>query len=233
MPKKSIKTKSDNEVKTEIKKIILPSFSATAGLDNNALQALDLAIKTAAGFNLQQIPRVDNNVGFNFDTKIINFLYFRTLDDAANPNETIKSYFNDLKQRFKVALGIPESLKQLDDMIEVIDRPNNAQANNNDWKKGVPRYKKLLKLNEVYDLLIKFTLELIHRLYWTNFLKRNPEAAGQNFVSAEQIPNIHNINHYVERVLPISLHIKKLLEIEVENDIPTDIIDLQFSSAKF
>lgn len=231
MPKKSIKTKWESEVKTEIKKIILPSFTWVG--DGNALQAIDLAIKTAAGFTIAQIPRVDNNVGFNFETKIINFMYFRSLDDSAEPNETIKSYFNDLKQRFKVALGIPESLKKLDDMIEVIDRPNAAQAGNNDWKKGVPRYKKLLKLNEVYDLLIKFTLELIHRLYWTNFLKRNPEAVAQNFVSAEQVPNIHNINNYVERVIPIALNIKKLLEIEVENDFPTDIIDLQFSNAKF
>lgn len=226
---KSIKTKPDEEIKKEFKKIILHPYKGEGG-DNDALLAIDTALKTAAGTTVALVPRVANNVGFNFETKYIPFMYFRREDEQADLNPTIREYFNDLKQRFRVALGIPDSLKNLQDIIEVIDRPQNAQANNNDWMQGVPRYKKMMKLKEVYELLIKFTLELIHKFYWVNFLKRNP-AAG-NFVSAEQIPNIHNINHYVERVIPISLQLKKLLEQEVENDFPTDIVDLQFSKGQ-
>ena len=69
---------------------------------------------------------------------------------------------------------------------------------------------------------------MIHNFFWVDFIK--PTMVNNVAASAEQITNIHNINHYIERVIPISLQLKKLLESEVELDYPSDIIDLQYAN---
>ena len=216
---KSIKIKPEEEIKKDVEKIVFPSYNVTAQPNTQ-----DAQIKAAAGYTVVQIPVAI----FNFVGKIVPFFYFRTLDEKTDLNINTRQYFNDLKNRLKQALGIPQTIKKLSDIIEVIDRPQVENANNANWRQLVPRGKKLRRLKEVYEILIKFTLEMIHNFFWVDFIK--PRMVNNALASAEQITNIHNINHYIERVIPISLQLKKLLESEVELDYPSDIIDLQYAN---
>jgi hypothetical protein len=186
---KSIKVKTVEEVKKDVEKIVFPGYNIPA-----QPAVIDEQIKTAAGFTLVQLPVAN----FNFVGKTIPFFYLRSLDDKTDLNTSTRQYFNDIKNRLKQALGIPQTIKKLSDIIEVIDRPQIENNDNLNWRNLVPRGKKLNRLKVVYEILLKFTLEMIHNFYWVDFLKVN---MGPNnaIVSVDQNTNIHNINHYIER----------------------------------
>lgn len=118
--RKNKKFKKEAEIKEDIKKIILPSFVTTEA--NN-----DVAIKAAFGvtndnaYGPNTIVLVNDN---NFTNKHMPFFYIRKIDDTADAHVDFRTYFNDIKRKFRYALGIPQKLKEISDTIDVIDHPD-------------------------------------------------------------------------------------------------------------
>jgi hypothetical protein len=126
-------------------------------------------------------------------------------------DDNMTSYFRTIRQDVKVALDIPQVLQTLEDYIDVLDRP--ADENK---KKLLPRYKKLKRLESVYDLLVSFTLSLIHNFFWKDITLGCDKGAGTK-----------NLSYRIQQVMPIVLKLKRDLESEIEHEYPHDAYEKQ------
>ena len=96
-------------------------------------------------------------IPFFFNTAMYNDL------QRNNGNEILKNYYNTLINDIKIAFNIPEILQTLEDYIEVYDRPTD-----NDKKKLLFRYKKMMMLKKFYDILCCFSLEILDAFFWVD-----------------------------------------------------------------
>lgn len=95
--------------------------------------------------------------------------------------------------------------------------------------------KKYKRLEQVYDILLKFTLELIHLFTYIDFFTFYKAANGNIMDGAGAQAglgpkilqqNVEQLDVYINRILPIILDLKTKLEAQVDLDYPIDIIDM-------
>ena len=104
----------------------------------------------------------------------------------------------------------------------------------------------------MYDILLKFTLELIHLFAYIDFFTVNRSPAGVilrgtaadnvqiNGVAADTEglgvkfleQNVEQLDVYINRILPIILDLKRKLEAQVDLDYPIDVIDMTTNSGQ-
>lgn len=234
--KKVKNVKKETEIKEDIEKIIIPSFK-TAHANN------DVTIKAAFGITNAQAygPNAIIQADANFTNEIMPFFYNRKIDEDRGAHEHFKSHFNDIKRRFRFALGIPQKLKEISDTIDVIDHPSNDIL-----RQRLPRMKKYRRFEQMYDILLKFTLELIHLFAYIDFFTvyRSPAGVILRGTAADNVQiggvavdttdlgpkilkqNVEQLDVYINRILPIILDLKRKLEAQVDLDYPVDIIDM-------
>ena len=131
---------------------------------------------------------------------------YKYCEIESNTNENMLNYFRTIRHDVKVALDIPEVLQTLEDFIDVLDRPLD-----DDKKKLLPRYKKLKRLESVYDILVSFTLTLIHNFYWKDITLGVEKGSGTK-----------NLTYRIQQILPLIISIKQSLESEIEKEFPAD-----------
>ncbi len=138
--------------------------------------------------------------------KIIPFFYNEYIDIDINLGDTdekeIKTYFNTLKNDLRYAYDVPEILQKYEDYIETLDRPANE-----DLKKKLPRYKKMKRLESLYEILIKFTLTVLHNFFWNDITQGVDKGAGNK-----------NITYRVKQVIPLMVKVKKIFEDEIDKE---------------
>ena len=101
--------------------------------------------------------------------KTLSFFYNELLDwnkkvDNVN-NDRIISYFQKIKQEVRYALNTQEILQKYEDYIDVLDRPADDEK-----KKLLPRYKKMKRLQSMYEIIIKFFMTLLHNFFWNDII---------------------------------------------------------------
>ena len=131
-------------------------------------------------------------------------LYMKDTEWGKINNKTILNYFKTLKQDLKYAYDVHAILQNYEDAIETLDRPT-------DFNKKIllPRYKKMKRLESFYDILINFTLTVLHNFFWVNITKGIEKGAGSK-----------NISYRVKQILPIMMKIKKMFEDEIDKEFP-------------
>jgi SpoVK/Ycf46/Vps4 family AAA+-type ATPase len=148
--------------------------------------------------------------------KQIPFFYSEFLDmndkivNTVN-NREIVNYFRTLKQDLKYAYDVFDILQKYEDFIDTLDRPAD-----DDKKKLLPRYKKMKRLESFYEILIRFTLTVLHNFYW-NDITLGVEGAGSK-----------NISYRVKQILPLMMKVKEMFEDEINKEFPAHISEKEF-----
>ncbi len=142
--------------------------------------------------------------------KNIPYFYHELLDNNEAGTKNFYNYFNDIKQELRYAYGTFETLQQLEDYIDVLDRPEN-----DDKKKLLPRYKKMKRLEAFYEILIKFTMTMLHNFFWLD-ISKGLDGAGTKPLS-----------YRIKQIMPIMLRLKKEIENELDAEYPKDKFQLE------
>jgi hypothetical protein len=199
--------KTENEIKEDMIDLKVRHFKVDGASDTQS----KLITK---GFGLE------NDVLKN---KIIPFFYSEIIDMNRKINgindDAIKTYFNTLKNDLRYAYDVPEILQKYEDYIETLDRPagdnENEKLNN---KKKLPRYKKMKRLESFYEILIRFTLTVLHNFFWNDITLGVDKGAGSKTLS-----------YRVKQVLPLMIKVKKIFEDEIDLEFPTsNTLDLDY-----
>lgn len=133
--------------------------------------------------------------------KHIPFFYNESLD--YNGTESIKDYFKTIKQNLRYAFNTFEILQEYEDYIEVLDRPANELL-----KQKLPRYKKMKRLESLYEMLINFTLTVLHNFFWLD-ISLGIGGAGTK-----------NLSYRIEQIMPLILNVKKMFEDMIDDEYP-------------
>ena len=172
---------------------------------------VDINIKSfkCSGANDVQSKLITKPFGLEvaiLQNKSIPYFYHELLDKNEGSYATFYTYFNEIKQELRYAYGTFETLQQLEDYIDVLDRPEDENK-----KKLLPRYKKLKRLESIYDLLVSFTLSLIHNFYWKDITLGVEKGIGSK-----------NLSYRIQQILPIVIKMKNDLEDKIEKEYPHD-----------
>ena len=191
--KKEIVTHSDNTMKANIKYFNIDKFNIDSIGESREVSRL---------YYLMNSDGRNANIA-DFSNKLIFFYFFSGI---ANQN-AIKNYLLTLEDKLQDVFNIRETLTNLEDLIETVDRPINRPAT-----VLLPRYKKMMRLRKFYENLIKFTLSNLHDFFWEDFrlLKRNTKS----------------LEYYMNKIIPISIKIKEMYEKEIDEEFNIDMGDL-------
>jgi hypothetical protein len=192
--------KSNNEVKEDLIDIRLRSFQvdSTNDVESNLITKSFGSKNNNNKLTAKQIPFFFNE-------------YLFRLKEIEDKNDNMTNYFRTIRHDVKVALDIPEVLQTLEDFIDVLDRPAD-----DDKKKLLPRYKKLKRLESMYELLISFTLSLIHNFFWRDITEGVAKGTGTK-----------NLSYVIKQVLPIIIKLKYDLEDQINEEFKMDEYEQQ------
>ena len=152
MAEKIKKNKKDSEVKEELIDLNIPSFKCDGTNDDESFLITKFFNPELKGVNIFKNKQVPYFYHENQDIPVI----------ANNlNNQKIFDYYLDIKQKLRYAYNTFEILQNYEDFIDVLDRPENDNK-----KQLLPRYKKMKRLEAMYEILIRFTMTLIHNFFW-------------------------------------------------------------------
>ena len=146
---------------------------------------------------------------FNRDNRHIDLLTFNNtllffyFSSSVITNIAVKNYILSLEDKLQDVFNIRETLTNLEDLIETVDRPVGIEN-----KRLLPRYKKMERLKKFYHNLITFTLSNLHNFFWEDFrlIKRNPKS----------------LEYYMNKIIPMSIKIKEMYEKEIDEEFNID-----------
>jgi hypothetical protein len=185
--------KSNNEIKNDLIDLKLRSYQVESGSQDES----KLITKS---FGSENSLLVGKKIPFFFSEYLCKRKFIH------NSTDDMSDYFKTIMHDVRVALDIPEVLQTLEDYIDVLDRPESDNK-----KLLLPRYKKLKRLESVYDLLVSFILSLIHNFYWKDITLGVEKGVGTK-----------NLTYRIQQILPLVLKIKHDLEDEIEKEYPHD-----------
>jgi hypothetical protein len=208
MPKKERKLriekieneKTDEKVKSDIKKIVIPTYH----VDTVEKAKIIAAIKHANIYSYYLPYLYMNDDEINLRREYYRSGGFNSLADEGGKD--IREYINDIKDKFSSALGFPFKQQFLYDTIIAIDR-----SETDDILKGLPRYKRLERLKKFHKNVLDFTLKILHDFLWIdiNTNKRNTKP----------------LDDYVQMIIPIIMKLVDSFETELEKEYPQDVIE--------
>ena len=148
----------------------------------------------------------------NLKDKIIDYFYSDLfnfpISKDANKISRVKFYIQNNKKKLAIALNMPRTLKNIEQLITYIDG-----VVDEDIKKTLPRYLKLEKLDNAYEFVLNYGMNLIHYYYWDNF--SNYEDSGLL------------LEECVDKATPHIIELKKKLEDDIHKEFQFDDHDLK------
>ena len=72
------------------------------------------------------------------------------------------------------------------------------------------------RLESFYEILIRFTLTVLHNFYW-NDITKGVDGAGSK-----------NISYRVKQILPLMMKVKEMFEDEINKEFPAHISEKEF-----
>ena len=187
--------KSNNEIKDDLVDLRLRSYHVDSKADTES------KLITKA-FGVENNKLKSKQIPFFFSE----YLYKTKEFIADSTADKMRDYFRTIRHDVKVALDIPEILQTLEDFIDVLDRPADY-----DKKILLPRFKKLKKLESMYDILISFTLTLFHNFFWRDITEGVDKGSGTK-----------NLSFVIKQILPIIIKLKHDLEDKINEEFKMD-----------
>jgi hypothetical protein len=78
------------------------------------------------------------------------------------------------------------------------------------------------RLESFYEILIRFTLTVLHNFFWNDITEGVEKGAGSK-----------NINYKIKQILPIMIKIKHMFEEEIDKEFPiSNSLDLNYTIKK-
>jgi len=197
--------KSENNIKEDVLDLKVRHFKVKVAADESKL-----------------ITKAFGNENELLKGKQIPFFYSEFLDMndklvATVNDKEIVNYFRTLKQDLKYAYDVYTILQSYEDFIDTLDRP----ADDNK-KKLLPRYKKMKRLESFYEILIRFTLTVLHNFLWDDITKGVEKGLGSK-----------NVSYRIKQILPIMIKIKHMFEEEIDKEFPiSNSLDLNYTIKK-
>jgi hypothetical protein len=138
------------------------------------------------------------------------FLYHECLEAQSfkdkNIAKNISKYILSCKKKLENALNIPKILKGFNHHILTLDGVT-KQAD----KEELPRYQKLLRLEYMYEILIRQGLTIINNYYWSDL---------KNGIIGTDI-----IEDCIKKAAPIIIYLKHQIEDQVKEELKYDAAD--------
>ena len=123
--------------------------------------------------------------------------------DGAGQN--INEYINNIKDNFDLALGFSEKQRIMDMTIKHVERPETEYI-----KKQLPSYKRLERTKKLHDIILNFTLKILHDFYWLDF---------NNYVK-----NPQPIEYHIKIIIPLILKLVDKFDEEIKREYPNDVV---------
>ena len=140
--------------------------------------------------------------------KILDFFYYNLLNYPPPNNkketERVRFIIQNNKNKLAIALNIPRTLKNIEQLISYIDGVNHP-----DERKTLPRYHKLKKLENAYDFVLNYGMNLIHYYYWDDFSKGPGKEGGESGLILKEC---------IDKATPYIIEIKKRLEDDIHKE---------------
>ena len=194
--------KSSNNIKEDLIDLKLRSYIVDGSND-------DLSKEITKAFDLE---KAGSGI---LKGKTVPYFYSEFLDvfsDLYDNAAVLKDYFRTIKYDVRMALDIPEILQTLEDYIDVLDRPQDDNK-----KKLLPRYKKMKRLESFYEILVRFTLTILHNFFWKDITLGVDKGAGTK-----------NLSYRIKQILPMMMKIKHDFEDEIDKEFPRDKYEHEF-----
>ena len=194
--------KSSNNIKEDLIDLKLRSYIVDGSND-------DLSKEITKAFDLE---KAGSGI---LKGKTVPYFYSEFLDvfsDLYNNVAVLKDYFRTIKYDVRMALDIPEILQTLEDFIDVLDRPQDDNK-----KKLLPRYKKMKRLESFYEILVRFTLTILHNFFWKDITLGVDKGAVTK-----------NLSYRIKQILPMMIKIKHDFEDEIDKEFPRDKYEQEF-----
>lgn len=196
MPKKDT-IKQKETIKKEIKE-------QTNAVEKINEKSIDNTTKDLVKKRLNKIhfePLQYNNTILGVSTlRYFDFIY----DDYIKTitKDEVKNYLLNLDKKMRTALNIRKILKDFEMAMYLND--NNANDDES-LKNKLPRQIKMKRVEQMYDLLVDFSLRLLHNLFYVDLKKYNQ--------------NTYTIEECLKVAEPIILSMKDHLETQVNNEL--------------
>ena len=127
--------------------------------------------------------------------------YIKNKFDMSVPE--VLNYYLDLKKKLALSLNIPAIIKEFQNQLYIYDKVNLKTTD--DEKAKLPRYIKMIRLQQFYDLLIEIGLKLIHNYFWVDDVKL--------------IDSAMTIKECIELAIPQILYLKNSFEDNVNDEL--------------
>jgi hypothetical protein len=150
--------------------------------------------------------------------QILDYFYSDLFDYPLVENDNkkvirVKAIIRNNKNKLAVALNIPRTLKNIEQLITYIDG-----VTNEDERKKLPRYLKLIKLNNAYEFVLNYGMNLIHYFYWDDFSKGAGKDGGESGLLLEEC---------IDKATPYIIELKNKLENDIHKEFIFDDHDLK------
>ena len=143
--------------------------------------------------------------GNNLKEQILDYFYSDLfdypLDKDADKYSKVKAIIRNNKNKLSVALNIPRTLKNIEQLITYIDGVTDANE-----RKTLPRYLKLKKLDKAYEFVLNYGMNLIHYFYWDDFSKGPGKNGGESGLLLDEC---------TDKATPYIIELKNKLENEI------------------
>ena len=155
--------------------------------------------------------------GNNLKDQILDYFYNELFSYPLNTNKDkyakVQAIIRNNKNELSVALNIPRTLKNIEQLITYIDGVTDANE-----RKTLPRYLKLEKLDKAYEFVLNYGMNLIHYFYWDDFSKGPGKNGGESGLLLDEC---------IDKATPYIIELKNRLENDIHKEFVFDDHDLK------
>ena len=128
------------------------------------------------------------------------------------------TYTVQLEEDMKEQLGIRKIIHTIQQEIKIFNHIDLSKGEANEIKKAnnVIPYDTLKRLENFYQLLIEFALQMIHNFMWIDFVN-----------------NVQSPDHWgeiIKDVIPIILYLKRQFEVRITREVPKELLTKIFKN---
>ena len=194
--------KNEELVKKDIKKIIIPPYHVRD------------VVRAAIICRADSSNKIDQKyIPFFYRSRDeINYYALNTVSLFNLKTETaateLKEYLENIKNKFRYALGFPAKEQFIQDSIDVIDGDVDEKQRN-----ILPRSKKLFRLRKFHINVIEFALKMLHDYFWMDITNNKT--------------NDEELSYYINKIIPVIVNLVDNFYKEIDDEYPLHIIDKQ------
>lgn len=167
-------------------------------LKNLKFHSFEVKTEEEGEFINEILSGLNDKLGEKLDGKILDFIYSELflyrVDIQDKKNKRIIDLTRNNRKKLAQALNMERTIKNINLYISQIDGVTDPEI-----RETLPRYKKLQSLENAYDFVLNYGMNLIHYYYWFDFSKLEDNGLLLEECIEKAAPKIYDMKVKLEK----------------------------------